>query len=84
MLLLNLWQKRGLVLNTVPSRKMLEYITALEETNDQLVKSLKLCVEVLTAMHPNVPDQEKWQSMVKEFENIIAISEKVVDKKTIH
>ena len=65
-------------------QKMLEYMVALEKTNEQLVKSLKLCVEVLTAMQPSVPDQKKWQSMLKEFENIITISEKVVDKKTIH
>jgi len=64
--------------------KMLEYMVALEKTNEQLVKSLKLCVEVLTAMQPNIPDQNKWQSMLQEFEKIIAISEKVVDKKTIH
>lgn len=65
-------------------QKMLEYMVALEKTNEQLVKSLKLCVEVLTAMQPNVPDQNKWQGMLQEFEKIIAISEKVVDKKTIH
>jgi hypothetical protein len=38
--------------------KMLEYLVALEGTNEQLIKSLKLCVEVLTAMHPEVPNQE--------------------------
>ena len=65
-------------------QKMLEYMVELEKTNEQLVKALKLCVEVLSSMQPNVPNQSKWQSMLQEFENIIAISEKVVDKKTIH
>ena len=37
-------------------QKMLEYMVALEKTSEQLVKSLKLCVEVLTAMQPNVPE----------------------------
>ena len=63
---------------------MIEYIVALEATNKQLVKSLKLCVEVLSTMQPDVPDQEKWKSMLKEFETIIAVGEKVVHKKTLH
>ena len=65
-------------------QKRLEYMVALEKTNEQLVKSLKLCVEVLSSMQTNVPDQEKWQSMLKEFENIIEVGEKLVDKKTLH
>jgi hypothetical protein len=37
--------------------KMLEYINALEKANKQLVISLKLCVELLSTMQPEVPDQ---------------------------
>jgi len=65
-------------------QKMLEYITALEGANKQLVISLKLCIELLSAMQPEAPDQQKWQSMLKEFETIIAVGEKLVDKKTFH
>ena len=63
---------------------MLEYITASEKTNKQLVTSLKLCVEVLTAVQPEVPDQEKWQDMLKEFEKIVAVSERITEKRTFH
>ena len=71
-------------MNTEPSRKMLEYITALEQTNKQLVTSLKLCVELLSTLPLDVPDQQKWQDMLKEFEKIVAVSEKIVEKKTLH
>jgi hypothetical protein len=65
-------------------KKMLEYIVALEGANKQLVTSLKLCVELLSSLQPEVPDQQKWQNMLKEFETIIAVGEKLVDKKTFH
>ena len=65
-------------------QEMLEYMVALEKTNEQFVKPLKLCVEVLTSMQPNAPDQEKWQSMLKEFEKIITVGEKIVEKKIYH
>jgi hypothetical protein len=71
-------------LHMTKEAKMMEYIVALEATNKQLVTSLKLCVELLSSMQPNVPDQNKWQSMLKEFEKIIAVGEKLVGKKTIH
>jgi hypothetical protein len=71
-------------MNQDQQQKMFEYIDALEKTNKQLVISLKACVELLTAMQPDVPDQEKWQSMLKEFEKIITVGEKIVEKKTYH
>jgi hypothetical protein len=64
--------------------KMMEYIVALEATNKQLVMSLKLCVELLSSMQAELPDQQKWQSLLEEFENIVAVGEKLVDKKAIH
>ena len=65
-------------------QKMFAYIDALEKTNKQLVISLKLCVELLSTLQPEVPDQKKWQSMLKEFEKIIEVGEKLVDKETFH
>jgi len=64
--------------------KMMDYIVALEETNKQLVISLKLCVELLSTLQPEVPDQKKWQNMLKEFEKIIRVGENIVEKKTFH
>jgi len=71
-------------MNQDQQRKMYEYIDALEKTNKQLVISLKLCVELLSTMRPDVPEQEKWQSMLKEFGKIITVGEKIVEKKTYH
>ena len=65
-------------------KRMLEYITALEKTNKQLVTSLKLCVELLSTLPLEVPDQEKWQDMLKEFEKIVEVSEKIAEKRTSH
>ena len=65
-------------------QKMLKYIDALGKTNRQFVIALKLCVELLSTMQPEVPDQKKWQSILKEFEKTIAVGENVVHKKTLH
>jgi len=71
-------------MNQDQQHKMFEYIDALEKTNKQLVISSKLCVELLSTMRPDAPDQQKWQSMLKEFEKIITVGEKIVEKKTYH
>ena len=71
-------------MNQDQQQKMFEYVDALEKTNKQLVISLKRCVELLSTMRPHVPDQQKWQGMLKEFEKIITVGEKIVEKKTYH
>ena len=71
-------------MNQGQQQKMLEYIDALEKTNTQLVVSLKMCVELLSNFQQEVPDQQGWQNMLKEFEKIITAGEKIVEKKTLH
>jgi len=71
-------------MNQDQQQKMLEYIDALEKTNKQLVISLKMCVELLSNFQQEVPDQQGWQNMLKEFEKIITAGEKIVEKKTLH
>jgi hypothetical protein len=39
-----------------PTQKLFEYIAALENTNEELVKTLKKCVEVLTEFKSSVPN----------------------------
>ena len=63
-------------MNKESEQKMFEYIDALEKTNKQLVISLKLCVELLSAMRQDVPDQQKWQDMLKEVEKIMKTPKK--------
>jgi hypothetical protein len=71
-------------MNQDQQQKMFEYIDALEKTNKQLVFSLKLYVELLSIMRPDVQDHQKWQSMLKEFAKIITVGEKIGEKKTYH
>ena len=71
-------------MNQDQQQKTLEYIDALEKTNKQLVISLKMCVELLSNFQQEVPDQQGWQNMLKEFEKIIKAGEKIVEKKTLH
>ena len=41
-----------------PAQKLFEYIALLENTNEELVKTLKKCVEVLTGFKSSVPNPE--------------------------
>ncbi len=65
-------------------QKMLAYIDALENTNEQLVIALKRCVEIFAQLKKNTPDPEGWQSMLDEFEKIIKVGEVLYEKKTFH
>jgi hypothetical protein len=49
-----------------PIQKLFEYVAALENTNEELVKTLKKCVEVLTEFKSSVPNPEGWQEMLDE------------------
>jgi len=42
-------------------QKILNYIALLENTNEQLVKTLKRCVELLTEFKSSVHDPQGWQ-----------------------
>jgi hypothetical protein len=56
----------------------------LEKTNEELVKTLKRCVELLTQFKSSVPDPQKWQQMLDVFQETIRVAESTVEKKTIH
>ncbi len=66
-----------------PRQKIFEYISLLKNTNEQLVKSLKRCVELLTEFKSSVPDPQGWQEMLDIFQETIRGGEKVVGGKTI-
>jgi len=66
-----------------PRQKIFEYISLLKNTNEQLVKSLKRCVELLTEFKSSVPDPQGWQEMLDVFQETIRGGEKVVGGKTI-
>ena len=64
--------------------KIFNYIAALEKANEELVKTLKLCVEVLTQFKSSVSDPKGWQKMLDEFQKAIKAGETIVQKKTLH
>ena len=47
---------------------VLEYIAALERVNDQLVTTLRFCINLLTEFKSHVPNPEEWQEMLNVFE----------------
>ncbi len=50
-----------------PAQKLFNYIAALENTNEELVKTLKKSVELLTEFKSSVPDPRGWQEMLDLF-----------------
>ena len=84
MLLLNFRQKGELILSKELDEKIFNYIAALEETNDELVKTLKKCVALLTHFKSAVPDPAGWQEMLDVFQKTIEVGERVVGEKTLH
>ncbi len=64
------------------TEKVFNYIAALEDVNEQLVKSLEKCVKLLAQFHDSVPDPEGWQTMLDNFDEIIRVGEKTIEEKT--
>ena len=68
-----------------PTKKLFEYILLLENTNQELVKTLKKCVELLAQFKSSVPDPKGWQEMLDVFQETIKVGERIVGKKpTLH
>lgn len=64
-------------------QKMMNYIDALEDTIDQLVFSLKSCVELIGHLKPIEPDEEKWKSMMSDLEGIIRVGERIAERNPL-
>ena len=63
---------------------MIDYIKALEATNDQLLIALKKCVELLASIPPPICDQPGWQEMIEDFEKLVRAVERAEGNKTLH
>lgn len=66
------------------NQKLFNYISLLEKTNEELVKTLKKCVELLTEFKSSVPDPQSWQEMLDVFQEAIKVGERIVGRKTVH
>ena len=77
-----LWRQ---TLSEDPTKKLFEYIVLLENTNQELVKTLKKCVELLAQFKSSVPDPKGWQEMLDVFQETIKVGKRIVGKKpTLH
>jgi hypothetical protein len=63
---------------------MIDYIEALEATNDQLVIALKKCMELLADVKHPQAKQPGWKSMMEDFEELVRLGERVIKKETLH
>ena len=65
-------------------QKIFYYITALENTNEELLNTLKKSVEVLTQFKPWVPDPYGFQEMLNLFHETIKLGERPLDRPPRH
>ena len=65
-------------------QKIFNYITALEDTNEELLNALKKCVEVWTQFKPWVPDPYGFQEMLNLFHETIKLGERTIEEKIYH
>ena len=65
-----------------PTQKVFDYIATLEDTNEELLKSLKYCVKILTQIKPSAPNPKRWQEMLSTFQETIKVGERIVGEKT--
>ena len=63
-------------------QKTFDYITALEDTNEELLKTLKYSVSILRKLKAAVPNPKEWQKMLDTFNETIKVGERIVGEKT--
>ena len=63
-------------------QKIFGYITTLEDTNEELLKSLKYSVAILTKIKASVPNPKRWQEMLDTFKETIKVGERIVGERT--
>jgi len=64
--------------------KALNYITLLENTNDELLNTLKHCARILTELKTSVQNPVEWQKMLDALNTTIEIGERVATQHTLH
>jgi glutaminase len=70
------------IMSKDPTQKVFNYITTLEDTNEELLKTLKYSVAVLTQIKPSAPNPQRWQEMLDTFQETIKVGERIVGEKT--
>jgi hypothetical protein len=65
-------------------KKILTHIATLEQTNKELLNTLKKYVELLTEFTPSIPDPHAWQDMLNTFQETIKVEKRIVGEKIVH
>lgn len=65
-------------------QQMFDYVAELGKTYDDLINSLRLCVELLVSFKPLMPDPVAWQEMVHMLEQKIVVGERMKKKRWVH
>jgi len=65
-------------------QQMFDYMAELGKTYDDLINSLRLCMELLVSFKPLMPDPVAWQEMVDMLEQKIVVGERVKKKRWFH
>ena len=68
-------------MNEELDQKIFNYIALLEKTNEELVKTLKKSVALLTEFKSSVPNPDGWQRMLDTFQETIRVGERIVEKE---
>ena len=65
-------------------QEIYDYIAELGKVYDDLVHSLRLCIELLVSFKPLMPDPDAWQDMVDMLEHKIMVGERMKRKSWVH
>ena len=63
---------------------LLNYIAAVEGVNQQLVETLRFCIQLLTEFKAQVRDPKEWQEMLNMLTLVLHEAENAPEKKTFH
>ena len=63
---------------------LLNYIAALEGVNQQLVETLRFCIQLLTEFKAQTPNPKEWQEMLNMLTLTLREAENTPEKKTFH
>ena len=66
------------------SLKLFEYITFLEQTNDELLNTVKQCTILLSMFKEDAPDPKGFQLIIDDLIDTVKAGERIVRKETLH
>jgi uncharacterized membrane protein len=72
------------ILNEKAEQGVFNYIEELETLNEELVNTLKICVQILARFKQLVDKPQEWQEMLDTFHETIQAAEKTIEERTLN